>query len=312
MNFEKKLKIRKIINPITEEEILLIGNFIIREGDIRYHYIYFRDINDKTNPTKIVKINPLDEKNTSNVLLDEYLKACHGNADLIRSTLVDFTNIIIATILTEIKGTELYTLNLENKDTPLFIVDTIMKDCGIKKWNRNPDDTRFILAELLPGDDNEKYSIYYHMEQDNYASLLEKVKKCISFVKDYTHPEERSIILTKALMNLKRKFYDEDTEGKEPKKPDKEVLPNKPNEEPNPKEPNPKNPITAYDFWLAEGNTGSKADFVESMKGKKPTNEELEVLIKKILNEKIVVITKTEYEKLAEKKEDIIYFIKGE
>ena len=37
MSFESNFKLRKIINPIDNEEILSIGNFIIRQGNIRYN-----------------------------------------------------------------------------------------------------------------------------------------------------------------------------------------------------------------------------------------------------------------------------------
>ena len=156
MSFESNFKLRKIINPIDNEEILSIGNFIIRQGNVRYHYLYFHDKKDKTKPEKVIQVNPLDEKSISNVMIDEYLRACHGNGDLIRNTLPDFTASAISSVLAEIKGEELYSLNLDTKGIPKYIVETILKDCGIKNVSHNPDDTRFIITEFYPGKDDSK------------------------------------------------------------------------------------------------------------------------------------------------------------
>lgn len=321
MSFEKNFKIRKIVNPMDGEEILSIGQFILKVKEKSYNYLYFHDKKDKTNPEKVVKVDLLDEKNFTDIMVDAYLRACHGNGDLIRNTLPAFTSSVISSLLSEIKEEKkTYTLDLDTKGIPKYIVDTIMKDCEVLSATHDPDDTRFIITELKPGGDNAKYNIYYHTVEDDYTSLLEKVRKAISNIPTYVDPEEKSIILTKALMSIKRKFLNEDTPDKEPEAIEEEVIPlnpkpevpkeeeNKKNpseepstggteEKPNPKEPNEKEdnpsnkeephegetnkkdstpspnpdtkgPITAYDFWLAAGNTGTVEDFVESMKGK--------------------------------------------
>ena len=314
MNFEKNFKIRKIVNPIDGEEILSIGQFILKVKERSYNYLYFHDKKDKTNPEKVVKVDLLDEKNFTDIMVDAYLRACHGNGDLIRNTLPAFTSSVVSSLLSEIKEEErTYTLDLDTKGIPKYIVDTIIKDCEVLSATHDPDDTRFIITELKPGGDNAKYNIYYHTVEDDYTSLLEKVRKAISNIPTYIDPEEKSIILTKALMSIKRKYLNEDTPDKEPETVEEEVIPlnpkepevpkeeegNKknPSERPNPKEPNEKEdnpsnkeephegetnkkdstpspnpdikgPITAYDFWLAAGNTGTVEDFVESMKGK--------------------------------------------
>lgn len=321
MSFEKNFKIRKIVNPMNGEEILSIGQFILKVKEKSYNYLYFHDKKDKTNPEKVVKVDLLDEKNFTDIMVDAYLRACHGNGDLIRNTLPAFTSSVVSSLLSEIKEEEkTYTLDLDTKGIPKYIVDTIIKDCEALSATHDPDDTRFIITELKPGGDNAKYNIYYHTVEDNYASLLEKVRKAISNIPTYVDPEEKSIILTKALMSIKRKYLNEDTPDKEPETVEEEVIPlnpkepevpkeeegNKKNpsedntgdtsERPNPEgpkekeedkkenpteenphtndnpkeEPNPKvkGPVTAYDFWLADGNTGTVKDFVESMKGK--------------------------------------------
>ena len=321
MSFEKNFKIRKIVNPLNGEEILSIGQFILKVKEKSYNYLYFNDKKDKTNPEKVVKVDLLDEKNFTDIMVDAYLRACHGNGDLIRNTLPAFTSSVVSSLLSEIKEEEkTYTLDLDTKGIPKYIVDTIIKDCEVLSVTHDPDDTRFIITELKPGGDNAKYNIYYHIVEDDYNSLLEKVRKAISNIPTYVDPEEKSIILTKALMSIKRKFVNEDTPDKEPDPIEEEVIPlnpkepevpkeeegNKKNpsedntgtteERPNPEvpkekeedkkenpteenphnndnpkeEPNPKykGPITAYDFWLAAGNTGTVKDFVESMKGK--------------------------------------------
>ena len=315
MSFEKNFKIRKIVNPLKEEEILSIGQFILKVKEKSYNYLYFHDKKDKTNPEKVVKVDLLDEKNFTDIMVDAYLRACHGNGDLIRNTLPAFTSSVVSSLLSEIKEEErTYTLDLDTKGIPKYIVDTIIKDCEVLSATHDPDDTRFIITELKPGGDNTKYNIYYHTVEDDYNSLLEKVRKAISNIPTYVDPEEKSIILTKALMSIKRKFLNEDTPDKEPAPVEEEVIPlnpkepevpkeegNKknpsedntgdPSERPNPEgskekeedkkenpteenphtndnskeEPNPKvkGPITAYDFWLAAGNTGTVEDFVE-------------------------------------------------
>lgn len=320
MSFEKNFKIRKIVNPMDGEEILSIGQFILKVKEKSYNYLYFHDKKDKTNPEKVVKVDLLDEKNFTDIMVDAYLRACHGNGDLIRNTLSAFTSSVVSSLLSEIKEEgKTYTLDLDTKGIPKYIVDTIIKDCEVLSATHDPDDTRFIITELKPGGDNAKYSIYYHTIEDNYTSLLEKVRKAISNIPTYVDPEEKSIILTKALMSIKRKYLNEDTPDKEPDPVEEEVIPlnpkepevpkeeeNKKNpsedntgdtsERPNPEgpkekeedkkenpteenphtndnpkeEPNPKarGPVTAYDFWLAAGNTGTVEDFVESMKGK--------------------------------------------
>ena len=323
MSFEKNFKIRKIVNPMDGEEILSIGQFILKVKEKSYNYLYFHDKKDKTNPEKVIKVDLLDEKNFTDIMVDQYLRACHGNGDLIRNTLPAFTSSVVSSLLSEIKEEKkTYTLDLDTKGIPKYIVDTIIKDCGVLSATHDPDDTRFIITELKPGGDNAKYNIYYHTQEDDYTSLLEKVRKAISNIPTYVDPEEKSIILTKALMNMKRKYLNEDTPDKEPEAIEEEVIPlnpkepevpkeeeeNKKNpseesstggteEKPNPKEPNEKEgnpsnkeephegetnkkdstpspnpdtkgPITAYDFWLAAGNTGTVEDFVESMKGK--------------------------------------------
>ena len=315
MSFEKNFKIRKIVNPLNGEEILSIGQFILKVKEKSYNYLYFHDKKDKTNPEKVVKVDLLDEKNFTDIMVDQYLRACHGNGDLIRNTLPAFTSSVVSSLLSEIKeGEKTYTLDLDTKGIPKYIVDTIIKDCGVLSATHDPDDTRFIITELKPGGDNAKYNIYYHTQEDDYTSLLEKVRKAISNIPTYVDPEEKSIILTKALMSIKRKFLNEDTPDKEPEAVEEEVIPLNPKEpevpkEPegnkknpsedntgttegpkekeedkkenpaeenphtndNPKEePNPKvkGPVTAYEFWLAAGNTGTVKDFVESMKGK--------------------------------------------
>lgn len=322
MSFEKNFKIRKIVNPINGEEILSIGQFILKVKEKSYNYLYFHDKKDKTNPEKVVKVDLLDEKNFTDIMVDVYLRACHGNGDLIRNTLPAFTSSVVSSLLSEIKEEEkTYTLDLDTKGIPKYIVDTIIKDCGVLSATHDPDDTRFIITELKPGGDNAKYNIYYHTVEDDYTSLLEKVRKAISNIPTYVDPEEKSIILTKALMSIKRKYLNEDTPDKEPDPVEEEVIPLNPKEpevpkeedhkenpseepstggteeKPNPKEPNEKEdnpsnkeephegetnkkdstpspnpdtkgPITAYDFWLTAGNTGTVEDFVESMKGK--------------------------------------------
>ena len=323
MSFEKNFKIRKIVNPIDGEEILSIGQFILKVKEKSYNYLYFHDKKDKTSPEKVVKVDLLDEKNFADIMVDAYLRACHGNGDLIRNTLPAFTSSVVSSLLSEIKEEEkTYTLDLDTKGIPKYIVDTIIKDCEVLSTTHDPDDTRFIITELKPGGDNAKYSIYYHTVEDDYTSLLEKVRKAISNIPTYVDPEEKSIILTKALMSIKRKYLNEDTPDKEPDPVEEEVIPlnpkepevpkeeegnkNNPSEEPstggteekpNPSKPNEKGenpsnkeephegetnkkdstpspnpdtkgPITAYDFWLAAGNTGTVEDFVESMKGK--------------------------------------------
>lgn len=322
MSFEKNFKIRKIVNPMDGEEILSIGQFILKVKERSYNYLYFHDKKDKTNPEKVVKVDLLDEKNFTDIMVDAYLRACHGNGDLIRNTLPAFTSSVVSSLLSEIKEEEkTYALDLDTKGIPKYIVDTIIKDCEVLSATHDPDDTRFIITELKPGGDNAKYNIYYHTVEDDYTSLLEKVRKAISNIPTYVDPEEKSIILTKALMSIKRKYLNEDTPDKEPAPIEEEVIPlnpkepevpkeedhkEKPSEEPstggteekpNPKEPNEKEdnpsnkeephegetnkkdstpspnpdtkgPITAYDFWLAAGNTGTVEDFVESMKGK--------------------------------------------
>lgn len=323
MSFEKNFKIRKIVNPMDGEEILSIGQFILKVKEKSYNYLYFHDKKDKTIPEKVVKVDLLDEKNFTDIMVDAYLRACHGNGDLIRNTLPAFTSSVVSSLLSEIKEEEkIYTLDLDTKGIPKYIVDTIIKDCEVLSATHDPGDTRFIITELKPGGDNAKYSIYYHTVEDNYTSLLEKVRKAMSNIPTYVDPEEKSIILTKALMSIKRKYLNEDTPDKEPDPVEEEVIPlnpkepevpkeeegNKKNpseepstrgteEKPNPKEPNEKEdnpsnkeephegetnkkdstpspnpdtkgPITAYDFWLAAGNTGTVEDFVESMKGK--------------------------------------------
>lgn len=323
MSFEKNFKIRKIVNPLNGEEILSIGQFILKVKEKSYNYLYFHDKKDKTNPEKVIKVDLLDEKNFTDIMVDAYLRACHGNGDLIRNTLPAFTSSVVSSLLSEIKEEEkTYTLDLDTKGIPKYIVDTIIKDCEVLSATHDPDDTRFIITELKPGGDNAKYNIYYHTVEDDYTSLLEKVRKAISNIPTYVDPEEKSIILTKALMSIKRKYLNEDTPDKEPEAVEEEVIPlnpkepevpkeeegNKKNpseepstggteEKPNPKEPNEKEdnpsnkeephegetnkkdstpspnpdikgPITAYDFWLAAGNTGTVKDFVESMKGK--------------------------------------------
>ena len=320
MSFEKNFKIRKIVNPMDGEEILSIGQFILKVKEKSYNYLYFHDKKDKSNPEKVVKVDLLDEKNFTDIMVDAYLRACHGNGDLIRNTLPAFTSSVVSSLLSEIKEEEkTYTLDLDNKGIPKYIVDTIIKDCEVLSATHDPDDTRFIITELKPGGDNAKYNIYYHTVEDDYNSLLEKVRKAISNIPTYVDPEEKSIILTKALMSIKRKFLNEDTPDKEPETVEEEVIPlnpkepevpkeedhkenpsedntGDPSERPNPEgpkekeedkkenpteenphtndnhkeEPNPKarGPVTAYDFWLAAGNTGTVEDFVESMKGK--------------------------------------------
>lgn len=320
MSFEKNFKIRKIVNPMDGEEILSIGQFILKVKEKSYNYLYFHDKKDRTIPEKVVKVDLLDEKNFTDIMVDTYLRACHGNGDLIRSTLPAFTSSVVSSLLSEIKEEEkTYTLDLDTKGIPKYIVDTIIKDCEVLSATHDPDDTRFIITELKPGGDNAKYSIYYHTVEDDYNSLLEKVRKAISNIPTYVDPEEKSIILTKALMSIKRKYLNEDTPDKEPEAIEEEVIPlnpkepevpkeedhkenpsedntGDPSERPNPEgskekeedkkenpteenphtndnpkeEPNPKvkGPITAYDFWLAAGNTGTVEDFVESMKGK--------------------------------------------
>lgn len=308
MSFEKNFKIRKIVNPMDGEEILSIGQFILKVKEKSYNYLYFHDKKDKTNPEKVVKVDLLDEKNFTDIMVDAYLRACHGNGDLIRNTLPAFTSSVVSSLLSEIKEEKkTYTLDLDTKGIPKYIVDTIIKDCEVLSATHDPDDTRFIITELKPGGDNAKYNIYYHTVEDDYNSLLEKVRKAISNIPTYVDPEEKSIILTKALMSIKRKFLNEDTPDKEPDPVEEEVIPLNPKEpevpkeeegnkknpkEPNEKEDNPSNkeephegetnkkdstpspnpdikgPITAYDFWLAAGNTGTVEDFVESMKGK--------------------------------------------
>ena len=322
MSFEKNFKIRKIVNPMNGEEILSIGQFILKVKEKSYNYVYFHDKKDKTNPEKVVKVDLLDEKNFTDIMVDAYLRACHGNGDLIRNTLPAFTSSVVLSLLSEIKEEEkTYTLDLDTKGIPKYIVDTIIKDCEVLSATHDPDDTRFIITELKPGGDNAKYNIYYHTVEDDYNSLLEKVRKAISNIPTYVDPEEKSITLTKALMSIKRKFLNEDTPDKEPETVEEEVIPLNPKEpevpkeedhkenpseepstggteeKPNPKEPNEKEdnpsnkeephegetnkkdstpspnpdtkgPITAYDFWLAAGNTGTVEDFVESMKGK--------------------------------------------
>lgn len=322
MSFEKNFKIRKIVNPMDGVEILSIGQFILKVKERSYNYLYFHDKKDKTNPEKVVKVDLLDEKNFTDIMVDAYLRACHGNGDLIRNTLPAFTSSVVSSLLSEIKEEgKTYTLDLDTKGIPKYIVDTIIKDCEVLSATHDPDDTRFIITELKPGGDNAKYNIYYHTVEDDYTSLLEKVRKAISNIPTYVDPEEKSIILTKALMSIKRKYLNEDTPDKEPEPVEEEVIPlnpkepevpkeeegNKKNpsedntggteEKPNPKEPNEKEdnpsnkeephegetnkkdstpspnpdikgPITAYDFWLAAGNTGTVEDFVESMKGK--------------------------------------------
>lgn len=312
MNFEKNFKIRKIVNPMDGKEILSIGQFILKVKEKSYNYLYFHDKKDKTNPEKVVKVDLLDEKNFTDIMVDAYLRACHGNGDLIRNTLPAFTSSVVSSLLSEIKEEEkTYTLDLDTKGIPKYIVDTIIKDCEVLSATHDPDDTRFIITELKPGGDNAKYNIYYHTVEDDYNSLLEKVRKAISNIPTYVDPEEKSIILTKALMSIKRKYLNEDTPDKEPEAVEEEVIPlnpkepevpkeeegNKknPSERPNPEgpkekeevkkekpteenphtndnpkeEPNPKarGPVTAYEFWLADGNTGTVKDFVESMKG---------------------------------------------
>lgn len=323
MSFEKNFKIRKIVNPLNGEEILSIGQFILKVKEKSYNYLYFHDKKDRIIPEKVVKVDLLDEKNFTDIMVDAYLRACHGNGDLIRNTLPAFTSSVVSSLLSEIKEEEkTYTLDLDTKGIPKYIVDTIIKDCEVLSATHDPDDTRFIITELKPGGDNAKYSIYYHTIEDDYTSLLEKVRKAISNIPTYVDPEEKSIILTKALMSIKRKYLNEDTPDKEPAPVEEEVIPltpkepevpkeeegNKKNPEeepsiggteekpnpskPNEKEDNPSNkeephegetnkkdstsspnpdikgPITAYDFWLAAGNTGTVEDFVESMKGK--------------------------------------------
>lgn len=314
MSFEKNFKIRKIVNPMDGEEILSIGQFILKVKEKSYNYLYFHDKKDKTNPEKVIKVDLLDEKNFTDIMVDQYLRACHGNGDLIRNTLPAFTSSVVSSLLSEIKeGEKTYTLDLDTKGIPKYIVDTIIKDCGVLSATHDPDDTRFIITELKPGGDNAKYNIYYHTQEDDYTSLLEKVRKAISNIPTYIDPEEKSIILTKALMNMKRKYLNEDTPDKEPEAIEEEVIPLNPKPEvpkeeegnkknpsedntgttegpkekeedkkenpteenphtnDNPKEePNPKvkGPVTAYEFWLAAGNTGTVKDFVESMKGK--------------------------------------------
>lgn len=324
MSFEKNFKIRKIVNPMDGEEILSIGQFILKVKEKSYNYLYFHDKKDRTIPEKVVKVDLLDEKNFTDIMVDAYLRACHGNGDLIRNTLPAFTSSVVSSLLSEIKEEEkTYTLDLDTKGIPKYIVDTIIKDCEVLSATHDPDDTRFIITELKPGGDNAKYNIYYHTVEDNYTSLLEKVRKAISNIPTYVDPEEKSIILTKALISIKRKFLNEDTPDKEPETvEEEEVIPLNPKEpevpkeeegkkknpseepstggteeKPNPKEPNEKEdnpsnkeephegetnkkdstpspnldikgPITAYDFWLAAGNTGTVEDFVESMKGK--------------------------------------------
>lgn len=323
MSFEKNFKIRKIVNPMNGEEILSIGQFILKVKEKSYNYLYFHDKKDRTIPEKVVKVDLLDEKNFTDIMVDAYLRACHGNGDLIRNTLPAFTSSVVSSLLSEIKEEgKTYTLDLDTKGIPKYIVDTIIKDCEVLSATHDPDDTGFIITELKPGGDNAKYNIYYHTVEDDYTSLLEKVRKAISNIPTYVDPEEKSIILTKALMSIKRKFLNEDTPDKEPDPVEEEVIPlnpkepevpkeeegNKKNpseepstggteEKPNPKEPNEKEdnpsnkeephegetnkkdstpspnpntkgPITAYDFWLAAGNTGTVEDFVESMKGK--------------------------------------------
>lgn len=323
MSFEKNFKIRKIVNPMDGEEILSIGQFILKVKEKSYNYLYFHDKKDKTNPEKVVKVDLLDEKNFADIMVDAYLRACHGNGDLIRNTLPAFTSSVVSSLLSEIKEEEkTYTLDLDTKGIPKYIVDTIIKDCEVLSATHDPDDTRFIITELKPGGDNAKYSIYYHTVEDDYNSLLEKVRKAISNIPTYVDPEEKSIILTKALMSIKRKYLNEDTPDKESAPVEEEVIPLNPKEpevpkepegndenpserpstggteekpnpsKPNEKEDNPSNkeephegetnkkdstpspnpdikgPITAYDFWLAAGNTGTVEDFVESMKGK--------------------------------------------
>jgi collagen triple helix repeat protein len=322
MSFEKNFKIRKIVNPLNGEEILSIGQFILKVKEKSYNYLYFHDKKDRTIPEKVIKVDLLDEKNFTDIMVDAYLRACHGNGDLIRNTLPAFTSSVVSSLLSENKEEEkTYTLDLDTKGIPKYIVDTIIKDCGVLSATHDPDDTRFIITELKPGGDNAKYNIYYHTVEDDYTSLLEKVRKAISNIPTYVDPEEKSIILTKALMSIKRKYLNEDTPDKEPEAVEEEVIPLNPKEpelpkeedhkenpseepstggteeKPNPKEPNEKEdnpsnkeephegetnkkdsapspnpdtkgPITAYDFWLAAGNTGTVEDFVESMKGK--------------------------------------------
>lgn len=324
MNFEKNFKIRKIVNPMDEEEILSIGQFILKVKEKSYNYLYFHDKKDRTIPEKVVKVDLLDEKNFTDIMVDAYLRACHGNGDLIRNTLPAFTSSVVSSLLSEIKEEEkTYTLDLDTKGIPKYIVDTIIKDCEVLSATHDPDDTRFIITELKPGGDNAKYNIYYHTVEDDYTSLLEKVRKAISNIPTYVDPEEKSIILTKALMNIKRKFLNEDTPDKEPDPIEEEVIPLNPKEpevpkeedhkenpseepstggieeKPNPKEPNEKEdnpsnkeeshegetnkkdstpspnpdtkgPITAYDFWLAAGNTGTVEDFLNSLKVSTP------------------------------------------
>lgn len=320
MSFEKNFKIRKIVNPMDGEEILSIGQFILKVKEKSYNYLYFHDKKDKINPEKVVKVDLLDEKNFTDIMVDAYLRACHGNGDLIRNTLPAFTSSVVSSLLSEIKEEEkTYTLDLDTKGIPKYIVDTIIKDCEVLSATHDPDDTRFIITELKPGGDNAKYNIYYHTVEDDYTSLLEKVRKAISNIPTYVDPEEKSVILTKALMSIKRKYLNEDTPDKEPETVEEEVIPLNPkpevpkeeegskrnpsedntgdtSERPNPEgpkekeedkkenpteenphtndnpkeEPNPKakGPVTAYEFWLAAGNTGTVEDFVESMKGK--------------------------------------------
>lgn len=217
MSFEKNFKIRKIVNPMDGEEILSIGQFILKVKERSYNYLYFNDKKDKTNPEKVVKVDLLDEKNFTDIMVDAYLRACHGNGDLIRNTLPAFTSSVVSSLLSEIKEEEkIYTLDLDTKGIPKYIVDTIIKDCEVLSATHDPDDTRFIITELKPGGDNAKYNIYYHTVEDDYTSLLEKVRKAISNIPTYIDPEEKSIILTKALMSIKRKYLNEDTPDKEP------------------------------------------------------------------------------------------------
>ena len=68
---------------------------------------------------------------------------------------------------------------------------------------------------------------------------------------------------------------------------------------------------SAFEIWKTETNNSNatKDDFLEFMKGRTPSDDELFNLILKALNEKIVIISFEEYNLLANKNNDKIYLI---
>lgn len=75
----------------------------------------------------------------------------------------------------------------------------------------------------------------------------------------------------------------------------------------------------AYEIWKELGNSGTKQNFIDSLKGQKgdtgpkgekPSDTEIKNLIKPLLNEKIKVLSKSEFDALGTKDNNTIYFIK--